>query len=111
MHGSTKITRDQLLFSHQQFYDAGTPNTCCLSLLEYNELICNSNDLLLLNTFARYLTSLHQVQEELRIEDEEENEVCDECNNKYNTSLCLPDSIPHQYESKKLFLENIEWCR
>jgi hypothetical protein len=50
------------------------------------------------------------VQEELRIEDEEENEECDNCDNNYNLSLCLPDLIPHQYESKKMFLENIEQC-
>jgi hypothetical protein len=108
--GQRRCFRDQLLFSHQQFYDAGTPNTCSISSLEYNKLICDSNDLFLLNTFARYLTSLHQVQEELRIEDKEENEERDDCNNNYNLSSCLPDSIPHQYESKKLFLENIEQC-
>jgi hypothetical protein len=50
------------------------------------------------------------VQEELGIEDKEKNEDCDNWDNNYNPSSSLPDSIPHQYKSKKSFLDNMEWC-
>jgi hypothetical protein len=104
------ITMDELLFSSTRtFLRSGDATSRDLTSFEYDQLINDSEDINLLNTFRNYLQVVHKWKDELskkhREEDEEDNHevVMDK--------PYLPMNIPHHYENEELFIEQFSQCK
>jgi hypothetical protein len=82
----------------------GEENSRYISSVEYHNLIFDTEDISLLDTFAKTLTILHQWKDELRTQDKgEDNRVIDGPHSPY-----APKGIPHNYDYEKAFLEQMQ---
>jgi hypothetical protein len=59
------------------FYRLGEENLQYISSVKYQNLILDTEDIFLLDTFAKMLTILHQWKDELHTQDKEDNGVMD----------------------------------
>jgi hypothetical protein len=89
---------DELLFSStRNFLRSGDATLRDLTSFEYDQLINNSEDINLLNTFQNYLQVVHQWKEELSEQNREEQD--EEDNEVVMTKPYLPMNVPHHYEN------------
>ncbi len=80
---------DELLFySSHHFLRSGDANSRDLTSFEYDQLINNSEDINLLNTFQNYIQVVHQWKEELSKQNCEEDE--EDNHEVVRTKPCLP---------------------
>ncbi len=75
--------------------------------VEYNNLILDTEDISLLDTFAKTLTILHQWKDELHTQDKEDNSRVIEG----PPSPYAPKDILHNYDNEKDFLEQMNHCK
>ncbi len=74
-----------------------------ISSVKYHDLIFDTEDISLLDPFAKTLTILHQWKDELHTQDKEDNNrVIDGHPPPY-----APKGIPHNYDKEKAFLEQM----
>jgi hypothetical protein len=99
------LSDNNLLFSQQVFYSSGEQDLQYLTSVEYNRLIVDSEDIILLNTFVRSLDILHHWMDELEIQREEEPDFVDG-----NQLPYPPVGVPHNYGNEKTFLDQIRQC-
>ncbi len=99
-------TEDDLLFSAQVFYQSGETNLQYISFVEYNNLILDTEDISLLDTFDKMLTILHQWKDVLHLQNkEEDNGVIDGPPSPY-----APKGIPCNYDNEKAFMDQMQRC-
>ncbi len=73
-----------------------------ISSVEYHKLILDTENIFLLDTFAK----THQWKDELHTQNkEEDNGVIDGPPSPY-----APKGIPHNYDNEKAFLEQMQCC-
>ena len=119
----TDVSIDDILFTERDLKYSGETNVRYITSTEYDQLICDAEDISILQTYSRYLADLHQrrtqsieVAEkatEMTIRaataatnddvveiDDDSDEMCD----------YLPGGIPHDYDRERLFLGQFEKC-
>ena len=100
------ISMDNLLFTSCDLHMSGDPNTRYLSSEEYEQLIIDSEDINLLWGFKNYLSIVHQWKEEpLQLQQDEEDD-----NHEERPSPYLPENLPHNYNLKNVFIEQLTEC-
>ncbi len=78
-----------------------------ISSVKYHKLILDTEDISLLDTFAKILNILHRWKDELHTQDKEDNnKVIDGPPSPY-----APKGIPHNYDIEKVFLEQMKHCK
>ena len=101
---------DELLFSStRNFLRSGDATLRDLTSFEYDQLINNSEDINLLNTFQNYLQVVHQWKEELSEQNREEQD--EEDNEVVMTKPYLPMNVPHHYKNEEVFIEQFSLCK
>ena len=101
---------DELLFSStRNFLRSGDATLRDLTSFEYDQLINDSEDINLLNTFQNYLQVVHQWKEELSEQNREEQD--EEDNEVVMTKPYLPMNVPHHYKNEEVFIEQFSLCK
>ncbi len=100
------ITSDELLFTCHDLRQSGDDQSCCISSDEYNELIIDAEDVILLDSFRSLMKILHEWKGQLDLEREEDGDfVDDDLQPAY-----IPLGLPHDYACEERLVSLLDSC-
>jgi hypothetical protein len=116
-------TVDDLLFSLRRFYHSDEAMSRSISSDEYNQLIMDSEDVILLDTFYSSSKMLHKWKQTLEHEQDDSGDTAilhaagdsggdsDHDNVGGGCVSYAPDVVPHHYENEKVFMRLMHKCQ
>ena len=103
------MTSDELQFSKRNLCFSVDEQSRCIPSDEYNRLISDAEDVILLDTFCSMIKILHQWKSELELFREEDVED-DELDNSHDCDY-IPLGLPHDYAREASLLLLLDLCQ
>ncbi len=101
----SSVLSEDLLCSARNFMLSGEVDSRYITSDEYDSLILKAEDIVLVNTYSRQLTTLHQWKDKLTSQYNEDDSV-----DGNEPSPCLSLGIWHDYNKEKSFITHFNCC-